>query len=153
MNKGRMISSSAEFPHVSVYERDGARGKIYTIAFNNPESFTNWEGFFVVLAGAAAYFGLALLANIYSLWLGIAVIFLGIPALEIWTRETGPPRKMKKRKIELDYGHDKFRVFINNKLKLERLLSQLKQITVDRHPDTDIERVNRQERKKKAQEY
>ena len=150
MDKGRIISSPADFPSVHVYERDEPSGKIYTIAFSNLESMTGWERFFVLFALLGTFFGLTLIGMNYHPGLGFIILFCGLPAMGIWAKESGPLRREKKRDIELDYGRNEFRVFVNDSLELERPLSQLKHITVDRHPDTDFERNNRQQKGEKG---
>ncbi len=145
-----IISSSADFPHVQVYERNGPGGKIYTLAFRNPEVLSIWEGIFVVLALAGAYFGLIFLGLLYSPELSLAILFCGLLAMGISAGKPNIARRERKREIELDYGRDTFRVFKNGKLELERQLLQLKHVTVDRHPDTELERYERQEKRRKG---
>jgi len=145
-----MISSSAEFPHVHVYERNEPDGKVYTVSFSNIESMTSGEGCFVMLALLAAYIWLGIMGFNLSPGLGLFIFFCGLPALGIWAKESGPLRREKNRDIELDYGRNKFLVFVNGSLELERPLSQLKHVTVDRHPDTDFERNNRQQKGEKS---
>lgn len=145
---GLRISSTADFKNVAVYERTGPRGRIASIVFANPEYDESWRAnaslFGVLLVAIGFSAGVFLIPDgAQILWwvFGIAVFLLVLNKAKM-------PWKIK-RTIELDFGADALRVLRDGKAEQQHALSRLANLTVEPHPEAEIERLARQERGEK----
>ena len=145
---GTRISTPSDFPHTAVY----ADGSVYTVAFDNLE-YSNLRKFTTVIIGTAiVILGVVVLVGFTAR----AATALGLPefagpaasaAIGIFLFWRGAMRPFKfKRAIELDFGHDELRVLKNGKPVIRRQLTRLANLTVEDHPEAEMNRLNRQAR-------
>jgi hypothetical protein len=141
------ISTSEDFAHTVVYERDGPKGKkIYRVVFDNWEITKSFIGSLVLVALLFGTFPafIFLGAEVGGF---MALVLVGVGA--VWLFKKFKALQSVKRAIEIDAGADKLRVLKNGRVELERQLSRMANLTVEEHPDAEFVRINRLERGEK----
>jgi hypothetical protein len=145
---GERISSESDFPKTAVYERNGPNGSVYTVAFDNREYDESWRMFFVFAWLMVLIFSLIPVAmmlpdGLIEWW--IVVWLMAMAGSFFYLKQ---PWKLK-RAIELDFGADQLRVLRNGRLDNSRRLSTMANLTVEDHPDAEVSRLRRQERRQR----
>ncbi|MDV6225637.1 hypothetical protein R2G56_05000 [Nitratireductor aquimarinus] len=147
MSDWKIISSGEHFPGIRILEDPDTGG--YRIEFTNLEPRTKHHNR-IFMAVLFALFALCLFAFIYLPrdWNGVGVaalwgsIIWGIGGAIMLDR----PWKTI-RIIDLDVSAQQFRVWRNGKITCERPIASFKNLSVDDHPDTALERQERRARK------
>jgi hypothetical protein len=140
---------SKEFPGISIGQNTETHD--FRVVFDNLEPHTR-RHYYIFMAVLAALVALMILGFGYlpDSWgrVGVAALWAGI----IWSLGGAfvLERPWKTRRgIQLDMQARKFRVWRNGKVTCERPIESFKNLSVDDHPDLDLER---QERHRKRRE-
>lgn len=151
MSAWKEISAGQQFNGIQVFERPDAKGGAYSVVFQNrepwPQSHHLIYGIVSLALGAGTFAGFALLpAELISIPVALLWAFIiGVPAAGFYLQR---PRKVT-RTIVLDRAANRFRVLRNNKPTYERPLGMFN-LSVDDHPDLEVERNERREKQQKG---
>ncbi|MEZ0018218.1 hypothetical protein [Sinorhizobium fredii] len=132
--KGKLISSKADFPDLQVYWDD--RANVARIAFKNPEMPTRLEGFTAGTVIIAAIGGAITGFDVPGA--GPTILFICLLAA-VWAFRLGMHGRKMRRVIEIDFGKDEFRVIRNGSITVKRQLQRLTNLTIERHPEAELE--------------
>lgn len=145
---GHVISTASDFPNLEVVLRVANEKPVLSVAFRNPE-FSSWRyglALMLALPGWPMILGITLPVLIPAArdagihWtVPVAGVLAVIGLLVVWLM---PPARVR-RAIELDYGRDEFRVLRSGRTVLSRRLSRLASLTVEPHPQAEIEHRKR----------
>lgn len=147
--RGTRISTPSDFPHVAVYESIGAKERVYTVAFDNLEYIKSRQYLLAFAACAVLWFGgLFYLGDVADLAGALGLPALAGPAgvyvlMFYLLFRSSRPWKIR-RAVELDFGHDRFTVLKGVKPVLRRQLTRMADLTVEDHPEAEIERRKRE---------
>lgn len=112
------------------------RPNVARIAFKNPEMPTRWESFSGTIVSLAGIAGLFVGADTPGA--GPVIICICLVAIVWGFRRCTHGRKMR-RVIEIDFGKDEFRVLRNGSTTVKRQLQRLTNLTIERHPEAELE--------------
>jgi hypothetical protein len=145
MSGWKTISNGEHFPGITIKENTDSGG--YRMEFLNLEPRTKFHirVFMVILLAlaAVAYIGFAYFQNTR---IGPVAVLASI----IWAIGGGivldRPWKTT-RTIDLDIGAQRFRVWRNQEITCERPIEDFKNLSIDDHPDLELEREERRRKR------
>ncbi|MDP2619203.1 MAG: hypothetical protein Q8P46_03355 [Hyphomicrobiales bacterium] len=144
---------------MAVFEQTRATGPLFRIVFRNHEFVDRLlpEAGWLANAPANLIFAVLFVGFPFFLFAGIGVgdeigIPWGISAAAIlgayaWGFMKFKSLRTLNRIIELEPGADRLRVLMGGTVSVERQLSRLASLTVEPHPEVEVHRMRRQERK------